>query len=280
MNLMNDSQVLHLNNGVKIPILGLGTWHSRGEDLANAINWALEAGYRHIDTAMTYANERIIGRAIKKNKIKREETFLTTKLWINFFEPTKLKNVFEKSLKNLNTDYIDLFLLHWPAEGYLSAWKELEKIYADGRARAIGVSNFKIHHLENLKTNFEITPVVNQIEFTPYLYDKEIYDYCKKHSIKIEAYSPLTRGEKLGDSNLISIAKRYNKSTAQILLRWGIQMGLIEIPKSTNEKRIIENIQIFDFEINKEDMNYLCNLNENLRVPGSKKHEELMKKYQ
>lgn len=276
---MKNSQKLQLNNGVNIPTLGLGTYSLRGEDLINAANWALKAGYRHIDTAMSYANESLIGKVIKKSSIEREEIFLTTKLWINFFEPTKIETVFKGSLKRLKTDYIDLFLLHWPVEGYEAAWKILEKIYSEGSAKAIGVSNFKVEHLEALKSNSKVIPAVNQIEFTPYLFDKKIYDYCNKNDIKIEAYSPLTRGVKLNDSDLVSIASKYNKTSAQLLLRWGIQMGLIVIPKSTNEKRIIENQQIFDFEINEEDMNYLCNLNENLRIPGSKKHEELMKKY-
>ena len=275
----NDHQLSLLNNGSKIPVLGLGTWQSRGEDVVNAVTYALKAGYRHIDTAIAYANESYIGKVLKKSSVAREEIFLTTKLWINFFEPSKIQSTFNSSLKKLNTEYIDLFLLHWPAEGYLAAWKELEEIYSEGSTRAIGVSNFKIEHLENIKDNSEILPAVNQIEFSPYLFDKEIFNYCKRNDIKIEAYSPLTRGEKLNDPDLVLIAERYKKTTAQILLRWGTQMGLIVIPKSTNEKRIIENIQIFDFEISKEDMDHLCTLNENLRVPGSKKHEELMKKY-
>lgn len=172
--LTNNSQELQLNNGLKIPVLGLGTWQSRGEELANAVNWALKAGYRHIDTAMAYVNEREIGKTIKKSGVDREEIFLTTKLWISFFEPTKILSAFESSLERLNMNYVDLFLVHWPAEEYLEVWKKIEKILAEGKTRAIGVSNFKIHHLEDIITNTETIPAVNQIEFTPYLYDKEM----------------------------------------------------------------------------------------------------------
>lgn len=279
VKLMDISSEITLNNGVKIPILGLGTWQSRGEQSEKAVTWALEAGYRHIDTAMAYVNEKWIGKAIKKSRIERDELFITTKLWIWDFEPIKALKAINLSLEKLKLNYIDLYLVHWPAEGYLDIWKTMEQILAEGKTRAIGVSNFMVHHLDRIMSNANIIPAVNQVEFTPYHYNKELLDFCKKYEIKIEAYSPLTRGLKFDDPKLVKIATRYSKTAAQVLIRWGLQLGLIEIPKSTNKNHIIENSSVFDFKLSKADMNKLCSLNENLRVPGSKKHHELAEKY-
>lgn len=276
---MDISSEITLNNGVKIPILGLGTWQSRGEQSEKAVTWALEAGYRHIDTAMAYVNEKWIGKAIKKSRIERDELFITTKLWIWDFEPIKALKAIDLSLEKLKLDYIDLYLVHWPAEGHLDIWKTMEQILAEGKTQAIGVSNFMVHHLDKIMSNANIIPAVNQVEFTPYLYDKELFDYCKKYDIKIEAYSPLTRGLKFDDPRLVEIATRYNKTAAQVLIRWGLQLGIVEIPKSINKNHIIENSNVFDFNLSKVDMSKLCSFNENLRVPGSKKHHELAQKY-
>jgi diketogulonate reductase-like aldo/keto reductase len=276
---MSTSQNTKLNNGIKIPKLGFGTWQLRNEKLIEPLTWAFEAGYRHVDTAMAYTNEKAVGQTIKESQLTREEIFVTTKLWIMYFEAEKTMEAIDKSLNRLGMKYVDLFLVHWPAEGYLEIWKSMEKILAEGKARAIGVSNFKINHLENLLEEADIIPAVNQIECTPYNYNKELIDYCKSKDIKIEAYSPITRGLKLSDPKLIELASKYNKTAAQILLRWNLEIGSIVIPKSTNKKRIIENSEIFDFTIAHQDMKLLSSFNENLRVPGSKKHKELAIKY-
>jgi len=268
-----------LNNGVKIPLLGFGTWQLRGEKVLQPLTWALETGYRHIDTAMAYTNEKIIGKVIMESEILRDELFITTKLWIWDFEPTKALEAINASLKRLGLKYVDLYLVHWPAEGYLDIWKPMEQILTEGKARAIGVSNFLIHHLEQLQEIAEIPPAVNQIEFSPYNFNLQLFDYCKKSNIKIAAYSPLTRGLKLGDPKLLRIASKYNKTTAQILLRWNLQKGSIVIPKSSSKTRIIENSEIFDFTISQQDMNELDSFNENLRIPGSTKHKQLADKY-
>ncbi len=268
-----------LNNGVKIPLIGYGTWQLKGENVIQSIAWALEAGYRHIDTAMVYKNEKAIGTVIRNSKIPRDELFITTKLWIQDFSPEKVPHAIDVSLKKLGLKYVDLYLVHWPAEGYLDIWKPMEHIVREGKARAIGVSNFMIHHLEKLKKRAEIQPAINQIEFSPYNFNLELYEYCNENEIKIESYSPLTRGIKLMDPKLVEIAAKYNKTTAQILLRWNVQKGTIAIPTSSNKTRILENIEIFDFTISQHDMNVLDTFNIQLRVPGSTKHIKLAEKY-
>ncbi len=273
-----SSEVL-LNNGVKIPLLGFGTWQLKGENLLQPLTWALEAGYRHIDTAMVYMNEKIIGKVIKKSDIPREELFITTKLWIWDFEPTKALEAIDVSLKKLGLNYVDLYLVHWPAEGFLDIWKPMEQMVIEGKARAIGVSNFLIHHLEKLREIAEIPPAVNQIECSPYNFPLPLYDYCKKNNINIAAYSPLTRGLKISDTKLLEIAADYQKTAAQILLRWNLQKGSIIIPKASTKARIIENSNIFDFTISAKDMKLLDSFNEHLRVPGSPKHKQLAEKY-
>ncbi|MFX0094819.1 MAG: aldo/keto reductase [Candidatus Hodarchaeota archaeon] len=273
------SSKITLNNGVKIPILGLGTWQIRGNIVEKTILWALEAGYRHIDTAWVYSNEKRIGNAIKKSGIDREDIFITTKLWNSDHGHDKPLKAIDKSLKNLDLDYLDLYLIHWPVPGNIETWKVMEKILKDGKARAIGVSNFLIHYLEQLLPEAEVIPTVNQVEFTPYLYLKDLHAYCEKNNIKIEAYSPLTRGKKFQDPKLVEIADSYNKTAAQILIRWNLQHGSIVIPKSTHKKWIVENSQVFDFNISEEDMEKLSGLNENLRVSGSTPHKKLNERF-
>lgn len=277
---LDITSTLTLNNGVKIPRLGFGTYRLWGQQtVRRTLKYALEAGYRHIDTARAYGNEKHIGKVIKESGIDREEIFITTKLWNTNHGYDKALKAIDLSLKSLNLDYVDLYLIHWPVDGYRESWKALEKIWEDGKAQAIGVSNFMIHHLEKLISEANIIPAVDQVEFTPYLYLKDLYNYCMNNNIIIEAYSPLTRGSKLNDPKLREIAEKYNKTTAQLLIRWGLQQDLISIPKSKHKKWIVENTQVFDFDISDEDMNKLKGFHENLRMSGSRVHEELNKKY-
>jgi len=269
---LNINSKIKLNNGIEIPLLGLGTWEiSDGNVVANAIRWAISAGYRHFDTATIYGNEKSVGQGIKnamqEYDLKREEIFVTTKLWISSFQYDKALKAFERSLKSLNLDYVDLYLLHWPEPTHRQdAWKALEKIYKDGKARSIGVSNYYQHHLEELLNETDVIPTVNQVELTPYLYLKDLRDFCENHDIRLEAYSPLTRGRKLDDKKLMEVAQKYNKTTAQILIRWDLQHNIIAIPKSSKEEHIIENSQIFDFTLSEEDMSLLDSFDEKLYV--------------
>ncbi|MHA2363594.1 MAG: aldo/keto reductase [Candidatus Hodarchaeales archaeon] len=269
-----------LNNGVEIPVLGLGTWQTRTERIVvNAVSWAFEAGYRLIDTAWVYHNEKYIGKAFKKSGLDREDFFITTKLWNDHHGYDKALQAIDFSLNNLDLDYVDLYLIHWPVSQFTDTWKAMEIILEEGKARAIGVSNFLIQHLEQLLSVAEVIPAVNQIEFTPYLYLKDLYDYCNGHKIKIEAYSPLTRGKKLNEPELIEIADNYEVLPTQVLIRWGLQHGLIEIPKSSRKNKIFKNAQVFDFHLTVEDMKKLNGFNENLRVCGSTPHKRLTEKY-
>ena len=259
--------VRKLNNGIEIPILGLGTWLASGKVLENAIYSAVKMGYRHIDTAAFYGNEKIIGKAIKKCGVEREDLFITTKLWNDDHGYDNTLKAIDKSLSALKVDYIDLYLIHWPVSGQrVETWKAMEKILEDGKAKAIGVSNFMIHHLEELFAETEIVPAVNQVEFHPFLNQKDLLDFCEVKNIAMEAYSPLLRTKKLDDPLLTEIAPKYGKTTAQILIRWGLQHGLISIPKSTNEGRIQENADIFDFNLKAEDMAQLDSIDERIRI--------------
>ena len=264
---MDPKSTTTLNNGVEIPVIGLGTWKiTKEKEAEKAVTWAIETGYRHIDTAWVYRNEENIGKAITKHGINREEIFVTSKLWNSYHGYDKAREAIDTSLQNLDFEYVDLYLIHWPMKGFVDTWKAMEEILKEGKTRAIGVSNFTIPHLKELLRNGKIVPAVNQVEFHPFLFQKELLDYCEKKSIKIEAYCPLTRGEKLKNPILVKIAKEYNKTEAQILLRWGIQNNLIELPKSSHQSRITENFRIFDWEISDRDMYKLNNLNEGYRV--------------
>ena len=257
-----DKKVV-LNNGLEMPILGLGTWKSTSGDAENAVLWALEAGYRHIDTAAVYGNEESVGNAIKKSGIPRKEIFVTTKLWNS--DHSDIRKALNESLKKLQTDYVDLYLMHWPVEQRNKSWKVLEHLYQEGACKAIGVSNFTIDHLKELLAVAQVVPAVNQVEFSPYLYQKELLEFCRGSRIQLEGYSPLTRGKKLQDEKLVRIAKKYNKSTAQVLIRWQIEHNIVVIPKSATKERIEKNFDV-DFKISQEDMNTLDSLNEDLRL--------------
>lgn len=247
-----------MNNGVEIPLLGLGVYQMKEKEVEEAVLWALEAGYRHIDTAALYGNERDVGNAIKKSGIPREEIFVTTKLFPTSFLWTEA--AFSNSLEQLGLDYIDLYLIHWPAPGKNHAWKSLERITESKLVKAIGVSNYSVNELEELLQVSKNVPAVNQIEFHPFLYREKLLNFCKQKKITVVSYSPLNRGNQLDHPIIIDMADRYGKTSAQIMLRWGIQHGTVVIPKSVRRERIRENSQIFDFELFPEDMDLLDSL--------------------
>ena len=260
---------LTLNDGHRIPQLSLGVWQIRaGKTCEAAVLAALEAGYRHIDTAAVYGNEESVGAAIRTSGIPRDEIFVTTKLWNS--DHRDPQRALDTSLRKLKFDYVDLYLIHYPVRERRQSWRTLSALRAQGKARSIGVSNFTIAHLSELLAESETVPAVNQVEFHPYLYQKDLLGFCRDRGIVIEAYSPLTHGERLKDPKLVAIAKRYSsaatKSTAQILIRWGLQHQLVVIPKSSNRRRILENADVFDFEISPEDMKLLDGFNEDLRT--------------
>ncbi|WP_368993713.1 aldo/keto reductase [Caldifermentibacillus hisashii] len=259
-----------LNNGLKMPQLGFGVWQVSDEQVTPAVKKALEVGYRSIDTAMIYGNEKGVGRAIKESNVPREELFITTKVWNADHGYENTLKAFDASLERLGLDYIDLYLIHWPTpkyDQYVDTYKAMEKIYKDGRSKAIGVCNFDIEHLERLLNECEVVPVVNQVERHPYFQQRELQDFCEKHHIIIEAYSPLMNGKDvLNDSVVKEIAKAYGKTAAQVILRWHLQTGVITIPKSVTPSRIEENFDVFDFELTAEDMEKMTALDRNLRI--------------
>jgi diketogulonate reductase-like aldo/keto reductase len=260
------SSTTTLNNGVKMPLLGLGVYQTRpGKETEDAVTFALKAGYRHIDTAAYYRNEESVGAAVKKSSIPRKDIFITTKLAnIDHENP---KKAFEASNKRLGLDYIDLYLIHWPQQGQRDhSWKELEQLQKEKKVRAIGVSNYTVRHLKELLAFATTIPAVNQVEFSPYLYQKELLDFCIKNKIQLEAYAPLTEGQKLDEEKLVKLAKKYGKTPAQILIRWELQHQIIAIPKSSKEERIKENANVYDFAISPTDMTALDKFNENFRV--------------
>jgi diketogulonate reductase-like aldo/keto reductase len=258
-------QKLTLNDGRRIPQLGLGVWQIRaGAACETAVLAALEAGYRHIDTASLYGNEESVGAAIRRSGIPREKIFVATKLWNS--EHGNPERALDASLRKLKFDSVDLYLIHYPVPERRQSWSGLEKLRAKGKARSIGVSNFTIAHLRELLAGAKTVPAVNQVEFHPYLYQRDLLRFCAAEGIILEAYSPLTQGTRLNDRKLIAVAKRYSKSPAQILIRWALQHGLVVIPKSSNPSRIRENADVFDFEITPADMQFLDGFNEELRT--------------
>lgn len=266
--MLSISSKLSLNSNTQIPIMGLGTYESAsGKITQNAVIDALDAGYLHVDTAKVYGNEKDIGKVFQEKKIADEYIFLTTKLWNSDQGYKNTLKAYEKSIALLNVNYLDLFLIHWPVKGKrLDSWKAMEELYEKGKIKAIGVSNFTIKHLTELIENASIIPAINQVEFSPYLFQIDLLNFCRDNKIQLETYSPLTRGQKLNDPKLVEIAHKYSKSPAQILIRWAIQHSLIVIPKSINKSRIIENANIFDFKISNEDMHIMNEFNEGLRT--------------
>lgn len=259
-------KTLTLNNDISIPLIGFGTWKLEGENAYDAVTHALKTGYRHIDTAMIYQNEEEVGRAIADSGIPRSELFITTKLWND--DHNDVQEAFNTSLRKLGLEYVDLYLMHWPVETRLDAYKAMESIYESGTAKAIGVCNFTERHLSELLMNTQVIPTVNQVEFNPFLNQNELKSFCESRGIKIEAYSPLTHAHKLDDERLQLLAKEYSKTPAQLLLRWSVQQNSVVIPKSSNEGRIEENFDIFDFEISEEDIATMNNWNEDARFCG------------
>ncbi|MBP1743234.1 MAG: Methylglyoxal reductase (NADPH-dependent) [Firmicutes bacterium] len=256
-----------LSNGVKMPWLGFGTYKiENGCSVVDSVKDALKAGYSHIDTASFYDNEEGIGKAIKESGKQREEIFLVSKVWNTDQGYEKTLKAFEASINKLGTDYLDLYLIHWPTPLMNETWRALEKLYSDGRVRAIGVSNFTEGHLEALMAEAEVMPMVNQVEFHPLLVQNALREFCKNSRIQLEAWSPLMRGRLFDIPLLIELAKKYKKTVSQIVLRWDLQMGVVTIPKSTNPSRIKENADIFDFEISGEDMIKIQELDKGMRV--------------
>lgn len=269
-------ETITLHNGVKMPQLGFGVFKVKnGSETVESVKKAIEVGYRSIDTSAVYENEEGVGQAIRESGIPREELFITSKVWNTDQGYETTLQAFDDSLKRLGLEYLDLYLIHWPGKDkYLETWKALEKLYNEGKVKSIGVSNFHVHHLEKLLANSEIKPVVNQIELHPLLTQVEIRDYCEKHDIKVEAWSPLGRGSLIEEPTINHIAKKHGKSSAQVLIRWHLQHEIVVIPKSITPSRIEENAQVFDFSLSLNEMNQIDALNKNERF-GSNPDELL-----
>ncbi len=265
---LNIQSTVKLNNDVRMPILGLGVYQSPpGRVTRNAVNFALRVGYRHVDTARIYGNEADVGEAVRESGVPRRDLFVTTKLWNSDQGYDSTLRACEASLKRLGLDYLDLYLVHFPVPDVRKeSWRAMETLLEKGKCRAIGVSNFTIRHLEELIGESHVIPSVNQVEFHPFLYQKELLEYCQMKGIQVEAYSPLARGERLKHPRIDSLTEKYVKTPAQLMIRWGLQHGLVVIPKSTREERIRENSQVFDFDISDDDMRSLDSLNEDLRL--------------
>ena len=252
-----------LSNGIKIPSIGFGTYKSGdNNETAEIVKYALECGYRQIDTASFYNNEVGIGNAIKESKVKREDIFLVTKLWNDDHGYDKTIEAFNNSLKRLQVEYLDLYLIHWPNKLNAETWRAFEDLYKAGKVKAIGVCNFKIGHLEELKKTAKIMPMVNQVEVHPQSSKNEMLNYCIENNIQLIAWSPIMRGKLFTNELMLNLSEKYQKSVAQVILRWHIQRGVIPIPKSSNKTRIKENLNVFDFEISNEDMKSIYMLNE------------------
>lgn len=258
-------EMITLNNGVNIPAIGIGGWAQKKQNICDAI----DIGYRMIDTAAQYGNESEIGDAISESGVSRSEIFITTKLWTQDIRDREVESALEKSLKNLRTDYVDLYLIHWPAFGFEEAWLKMEKLHKEGKIRAIGISNFEPHHLEELKMfGANIVPVINQIESHPYFSNQPLIDYMSERTVVSEAWCPLggPQSGEMQDSIINNIAQKYGKSPAQIMLRWHVQRNVIVIPKSSNIVRMKENIDIFDFELDDDDMSQIKKLEQGRRL--------------
>ena len=259
-----------LNNGIEIPQIGLGVYKSQeGEQAVQAVKWALEEGYRHIDTAKIYRNEESVGKGWKESGVPREEIFLTTKLWNEDVVQEKTKEVFEESLRKLQTDYVDLYLIHWPVRKWKQAYLEMEELYNQGKIKAIGLSNFTKANIEEIERDCHVMPAVNQIESNPYFNNQELIDYCLSKGIQVEVWSPLggSKTTKIRDDEVLNeLAKKYNVSVAQIIIRWHVQRGVIVLPKSVHKDRIIENMDVYNFELSAEDMEIINGLNRNERT--------------
>ncbi|HDF7408740.1 TPA: aldo/keto reductase [Staphylococcus aureus] len=265
--MLNEIQIL--KNGYPMPSVGLGVYKISDEDMTKVVNAAIDAGYRAFDTAYFYDNETSLGRALKDNDVDREDLFITTKLWNDYQDYEKTFEYFNKSIENLQTDYLDLFLIHWPCEAdglFLETYKAMEELYEQGKVKAIGVCNFNIHHLEKLMAQSSIKPMVNQIEVHPYFNQQELQEFCDRHDIKVTAWMPLMRNRGLlDDPVIVKIAEKYHKTPAQVVLRWHLAHNRIIIPKSQTPKRIQENIDILDFNLELTEVAEIDALNRNAR---------------
>ena len=261
---MTDQLYVKMNDGHMIPVVGLGTWKSEpGEATYKAVLNSINAGYRHIDTARAYDNEADVGRAVKDADVDRKELFITTKLWNRSHGYDEAIKACEKSLERLGCEYIDLYLIHWPLKDKRNdSWKAFIELQKRGLCKSIGVSNFTIEHLKELEDKFGVIPAVNQVEFHPYHYQKDLLEYCNSKNIIIEAYSPLVHAKRMGEERLVTISEEMGKTPAQILIRWAMQRGMVVLPKSVNENRIIENFAVFDFKISDSLMKRLDDLDE------------------
>jgi len=259
--------IVKLNNGVSMPLLGLGVYLMRpGRETYEAVKAALEVGCRLVDTASFYRNEEDVGRAVRDSAIPREEVFITTKLWNDDHGYDATLRAFDASLERLDLGTIDLYLIHFPVPNLRQeSWRALEKILAGGRARAIGVSNYTERHLKDLLSHASVVPAVNQVEFSPFLYQRDLLEFCRKQRIQLEAYAPLTAGRRLHDPRITAIAQKHGRTNAQVLLRWAVQHGVVVIPKSTHADRITENARVFDFELISEEMSALDNFHDGFR---------------
>ncbi|MEY4335122.1 MAG: hypothetical protein RLZZ45_41 [Bacteroidota bacterium] len=267
MGLKEKQAYVQLNNGIEMPLLGLGVYDMHAAEAVQAVRFALETGYRLIDTAAMYGNEKQIGEGIRQSGIPREEIFVTTKVNNTDQGYDQTLRAFEVSLHALGLDSVDLYLIHWPIKDKrASTWKAIEKLYADGRVRAIGTGNYLLPFLEEMGSYASIVPAVNQIEFSPYLFLKNEWEYCREHKICLQAYTPLLRGQKFNDPRIQALAGKYNKTPAQIILRWAVQQGISTIPKSSHPERIKENFGIFDFVLLEEDILAMNDFHEGFRI--------------
>lgn len=256
-----------ISSGAKMPLLGLGVYNMHGRDAERAVKHAIDLGYRLIDTATSYNNEKEVGNAIRASGLARKDLFVTTKVPNTEQGYDKTLKAFDKSERELDIEYIDLYLVHWPIKATRKdTWKALERLYQEKRVRAVGVANYLIPFLEELKTYAQMVPMVNQVEFSPFLFLRDLLAYCKEAGIQLQAYTPLVRGSKMENPLLMELSAKYQKTPAQVILRWNIQHGVSVIPKSANPDRQRENLDIFDFSISPEDMNRIDGLNENYRV--------------
>ncbi|CAJ1011171.1 putative Aldo/keto reductase family [Leishmania naiffi] len=258
-----------LSNGVQVPQLGIGTWEAKdGSEVVQNIKWAVSAGYRHIDTAHFYRNEKGVGQGISECGVPRSDIFVTTKLWNYDHGYDNALAAFEQSRQALGVEYVDLYLIHWPGpnRSYISTWRAFEKLYEMKKVRAIGVSNFEPHHLDDLLANCKVPPMVNQVEMHPHFQQKALRTYCAEKNIALTAWRPLGKGALLTEPKLAELAEKYKKSAAQVIIRWFVQLGVIVIPKSSHEEHIRQNFDVFDFELSQEDMQALESMDKNSRI--------------
>jgi diketogulonate reductase-like aldo/keto reductase len=262
------ASTLPLRGGVPIPVLGLGVYQSRpGAETRDAVKTALALGYRHVDTARVYGNERDVGAALRESGVPREDVFVTTKLWNADHGYDAAQKACDASLARLGMEQVDLYLVHWPVEGLRNeTWRAMEKLLADGKARAIGVSNYTVRHLDELATRAKVLPAVNQVEFHPFLHQRELLARCRALGIQLEGYAPLVKGQRLDHPVVVRVARRHGKSPAQVLVRWGLEHEVVTIPKSVKPERIRENAAVFDFALDAEDLAALDALDEGLRT--------------